>query len=276
MVVGEPQILGQIKDAFNVASAADTTGALLNKVFTWAFAVGKRVRSETALAEGAVSVSFAAVNLARKIFGNLHGRRVLVIGTGEMGKLTATHLKGQGIGALVDHRPHARQCSSELADEVGGTRRTVGQPRPPRSRDPTSSSRPPVRRRRFLSKMQDRRGDPPASRTRPLFVIDIAVPRDVEPNAAEIEQVFLYNIDDLQAIVRENLEKRGGEAGRAEQIVKSEVQKFRTWQRSRAGDPHGRGTCGSASKTIRQAELERLDAKLAGLPPEARAGVSTK
>jgi glutamyl-tRNA reductase len=112
----------------------------------------------------------------------------------------------------------------------------------------------------------------PASRTRPLFLIDIAVPRDVEPNAAEIEQVFLYNIDDLQAIVKENLEKRGSEIGRAEQIVDDEVQKFATWQRSRQAIPTV-VALRQRFETIRRSELERLESKLTGLPPEVRARI---
>jgi glutamyl-tRNA reductase len=120
MVVGEPQILGQIKEAYGVATTVQTAGPVLNKLFHWAFGVGKRVRSETALAEGAVSVSFAAVSLAKKIFGNLSGRRVLVVGAGEMGKLTAIHLKAQGVASVVITSrtlAHAQQ----LAEEVGGT-----------------------------------------------------------------------------------------------------------------------------------------------------------
>jgi glutamyl-tRNA reductase len=269
LVVGEPQILGQVKEAYSVASGVHTTGALLNKLFHWAFAVGKRVRSETALAEGAVSVSYAAVNLAKKIFGNLHGRRVLVIGTGEMGKLTATHLKAQGIGALIiTSRTLAN--AEELADEVGGQ----AAPWDALQRSlldsdivitATGAPTPILSKAQIAASM-------PLSRTRPLFLIDIAVPRDVEPNAAEIEQVFLYNIDDLQAIVRENLEKRGAEIGRAEQIVEDEVQKFATWQRSRQAIPTV-VALRQRFETIRQTELERLDAKLAGLPPEARGRV---
>jgi glutamyl-tRNA reductase len=269
LVVGEPQILGQVKEAYSVASDAHTTGALLNKLFHWAFAVGKRVRSETALAEGAVSVSFAAVNLARKIFGNLHGRRVLVVGTGEMGKLTATHLKAQGIGTLIiTSRTFAN--AQELATEVGG----VAAPWDALQQSlldsdivitATGSPTPVLSKAQIATSM-------PSSRTRPLFLIDIAVPRDVEPNAGEIEQVFLYNIDDLQAIVRENIERRSGEIGRAEQIVDDEVQKFATWQRSRQAIPTV-VALRQRFETIRQAELERLDTKLAGLPPEARGRV---
>jgi glutamyl-tRNA reductase len=258
-----------VKDAYNTAAAAHTTGALLNKVFTWAFAVGKRVRSETALAEGAVSVSFAAVKLARKIFGNLQGRRVLVIGTGEMGKLTATHLKAHGIGPLV-LTSRALENAQELADEVGGTAApwdALAQSLREADIVITATGSPTP----ILSKAQVSAAMP-SSRRRPLFLIDIAVPRDVEPDAAEIEQVFLYNIDDLQAVVRENLEKRTGEVGRAEQIVDDEVLKFSAWQRSRQAIPTV-VALRQHFETIRQAELERLDAKLAGLPPDARARV---
>ena len=269
LIVGEPQILGQVKEAYSIAAAAEATGTLLNKLFHWAFAVGKRVRSETALAEGAVSVSFAAVNLARKIFGNLEGRRVLVIGTGEMGKLTAQHLKAHGIATLaITSRTLAN--AQELADEVGGTA-VPWDALAPSLRESdiviTATGSPTA----ILSKAQIA-ASMPASRTRPLFIIDIAVPRDVDPSAAEIEQVFLYNIDDLQTIVRENIQKRGGETGRAEQIVDDEVQKFMTWHRSRKAIPTV-VALRQRFEAIRQSELERLDPKLTGLPPEARARV---
>ena len=108
LVVGEPQILGQVKDAFQAAAERRCTGPMLSKLFHWSFGVGKRVRTETALGEGAVSVSFAAVALARKIFGRLDGRRVLVVGAGEISTLTAQHLRAQGVGEIVDHQPHGR------------------------------------------------------------------------------------------------------------------------------------------------------------------------
>jgi glutamyl-tRNA reductase len=269
LVVGEPQILGQVKDAFATASRVQSAGPLLNRLFHWSFGVGKRVRTETGLAEGAVSVSYAAVNLARKIFGSLAGRKVLVVGAGEMGRLTAVHLKTQGVESVtITGRTLAR--AQELADDIGATVTpwdslhasllesdivitVTGAPTP------------------ILSKAQVRDAMR-ASRSRPLFLIDIAVPRDVDPRAGEIEQVFLYNIDDLQAIVRENLERRGIEIGRADQIVDEEVLKFSNWQRSRDAVPtivalrqHFEG--------IRKAELERLEPKLAALTPEARARV---
>jgi glutamyl-tRNA reductase len=269
LVVGEPQILGQIKDAYQVATASESAGPLLNKLFHWAFGVGKRVRSETALAEGAVSVSFAAVSLARKIFGNLGGCRVLVIGAGEMGRLTALHLKSHGVAAVaITSRTLAH--AQELADAVGG--HVAAWDHLPQSLlesdiviTVTGAPTP------ILSKSQVRAAMP-ASRTRPLFVIDIAVPRDVEPSAGEIEQVFLYNIDDLQAIVRENLERRGAEIGRAEQIVEEEVQKFISWQRARDAVPTI-VALRQRFEQVRKSELARLEPKLGALPPEARARV---
>jgi glutamyl-tRNA reductase len=266
LVVGEPQILGQVKDAYGAAAAEQTTGPLLSRLFHWAFAVGKRVRSETALAEGAVSVSFAAVALARKIHGSLGGRSVLVIGAGEMGKLTALHLKAQGIRQLLitSRTPsHAEQ----LAAEVGGTLSPWDRlPQALLESDivitATGAATPVLDRAQVEAAM-------PASRTRPLFLIDIAVPRDVAPEAGDIEQVFLYNIDDLQSLVRENLEKRGGETGKAEQIVAEEAGKFGAWQRSRGAIPTV-VALRQRFESIRRAELERLEPKLAQLPPEAR------
>jgi glutamyl-tRNA reductase len=269
MVVGEPQILGQIKEAYGIATAVHTAGPLLNKLFHWAFGVGKRVRSETALAEGAVSVSYAAVSLAKKIFGNLGGRRVLVVGAGEMGKLTAIHLKAQGVASVVITSrtlAHAQQ----LAEEVGGTV-AAWETLPQTLLESdivitgTGASMP------ILSKAQVHAAVP-ASRTRPLFLIDIAVPRDVDPRAAEIEQVFLYNIDDLQSIVRENLQKRGHEVSHAEQIVEEEVTKFTTWHRSRGAVPTI-VALRQQFEAVRRAELERLEPKLSSLTPEARSRV---
>jgi glutamyl-tRNA reductase len=269
LVVGEPQILGQVKDAFAIASQVHSAGPLLNRLFHWSFGVGKRVRSETGLAEGAVSVSFAAVNLARKIFGSLGGRKVLVIGAGEMGRLTAVHLKAQGVESVtIISRTLAH--AQELADDIGAAVTpwdTLQQSLLDSDIVITVTGAPTP----ILSKAQVK-DTMPASRSRPLFLIDIAVPRDVDPRAGELEQVFLYNIDDLQAIVRENLERRGVEVGRADQIVDEEVLKFTNWQRSRDAVPtivalrqHFEG--------IRKAELERLEPKLAALSPEARARV---
>jgi glutamyl-tRNA reductase len=263
LVVGEPQILGQVKDAFQAATSHHAAGPLLTKLFHWSFAVGKRVRTETALGEGAVSISFAAVSLAKKIFGRLQGRRVLVIGAGEISTLTAQHLRTHGVAdiAITSRTPANAEA---LAESVGG--------RPVLWNDrmaalgtadivitATGAQRPILSRAQVESVRR---------RNAPLFIIDVAVPRDVEPGVGEIEEVFLYNVDDLQSIVDENLSRRGAEIERAETIVATEVERFIQWHRSRTAVP----TIVALRQKfdgIRRAELRRLQSKLGGLPPEA-------
>jgi glutamyl-tRNA reductase len=269
LVVGEPQILGQVKDAFETASGRRCTGPMLSKLFHWSFGVGKRVRTETALGEGAVSVSFAAVTLARKIFGRLDGRRVLVIGAGEISSLTAEHLRAQGVGDIVITSRTATHAEV-LAAAVGG--------RAARWEDvssllvnadivitATGSQRPILTRAQVEATTNRHRPDP-------LFIIDLAVPRDVEASVGDIEQVFLYNVDDLQTIVQENLSRRTREIAHAETIVAEELLKFATWQRSRGAVPTV-VALRQRFDAIRRAELQRLDSKLVGLSPEARARV---
>src|SRR6187455_1976832 len=230
IVVGEPQILGQVKDAFQAAAEHHRAGPVLSKLFHWSFLVGKRVRTETGLGEGAVSVSFAAVALARKIFGQLNGRRVLVVGAGEISTLTAQHLRANGVGEiLVTSRtpPHAETLAAsvngrslpwdDLAQGVAVADIVV---------TATGSQRPIITRAQVEAGTGRHRRDP-------LFIIDIAVPRDVEASVGDIEQVFLYNVDDLQTLVQENLSRRSSEVDRAEAIVAEEVAKFGAWQRSR-------------------------------------------
>jgi glutamyl-tRNA reductase len=267
LVVGEPQILGQVKEAHSAARQAETAGPLLNRLFHACFAVGKRVRTETNLGSGAVSVSYAAVNLAKKIFGTLDGRNVVVLGAGEMGKLTAQHMKSQGVRQVT--------IVSRTIGHAARTAEAIGGATAARWEDmdaalsasdivitATGAATPILTKARVESIMRPRRG-------RPLFVIDIAVPRDVEAAAGEIEQVFLYNIDDLQASVRENLAKRAGEVARAETIVDEELDKFATWLRSRGVIPTV-VALRQSFESIRRAEVDRLDFKLSGLPAEVR------
>src|SRR5882672_2867065 len=270
LVMGEPQILGQVKEAHTVASDARTAGPVLNRLFHTSFAVGKRVRTETGLGSGAVSVSYAAVALARKIFGDLGGRSVAVIGAGEMGKLTALHMKSQAVKHVtIVSRTMAH--AARTAEAIGGASAA-----PWEELDSvlaasdivitaTGAAAPILTRARVEAVMRPRRN-------RPLFIIDIAMPRDVEAAAGEIEQVFLYNIDDLQTTVRENLARRAIEMARAESIVGEEVAKFAGWFRSRGAIPIV-VALRQHFETIRRAELERLDFKLSSLPPEARARV---
>ena len=269
LVVGEPQILGQVKEAHGVATEQRAVGPLLNRLFHASLATGKRVRTETALAAGAVSVSFAAASLAKKIFGDLQGRNVLVIGAGEMGKLTARHMKSQGVRQVtIISRTMAH--AARTAEAIGGSAA------PWDAMDTvlgasdivitaTGAAQPILTKAHIETVMRPRRN-------RPLFVIDIALPRDVEAAAGEIEQVFLYNIDDLQATVRENLARRTGEVSRAEAIVGEEVDRFGAWFRSRGAIPTV-VALRQRFETIRRAELERLDFKMSSLPPDARARV---
>ena len=269
LVVGEPQILGQVKEAWAIAAERRCAGPLLNKLFHASFAVGKRVRTETSLGEGAVSVSFAAVQLARKIFGKLAGRRVLVIGAGEMGKLTAQHLRAQGVGEIAITSRTLGHAEA-LAHAVNGVAVPWSDLMTTLARadiviTSTGSPKPILDRVHIESVMGRGRRDP-------LFIIDIAIPRDVDPAAAEIEQVFLYNVDDLQTVVQENMSRRTAEIQHAERIVAEDVGRFMSWHRSRGAIPTV-VALRHRFEAIRRAELQRLDGKLAALPPEARARV---
>ena len=270
LVMGEPQVLGQVKEAHTAATRAELVGPILNRLFHLSFGAGKRVRTETGLGAGAVSIGFAAVALARKIFGDLKGRNVLVIGAGEMGKLTALHMKSQGVNRItIVSRTMAH--AARTAEAIGGASAA-----PWEEIDAalgttdivitaTGAAAPILTKARVEAVMRPRRD-------RALFVIDIAMPRDVEPAAAEIEQVFLYNIDDLQATIQENLARRASEVEHAETIVGEEVARFGAWFRSRGAIPT-LVALRQRFEAIRRAELERLDFKLSALPPEARARV---
>jgi len=270
LVMGEPQILGQVKDAHTVASDTHTAGPVLNRLFHTSFAVGKRVRSETGVGSGAVSISYAAVALARKIFGDLNSRSVAVIGAGEMGKLTALHMKAQSVQHItIVSRTMAH--AARTAEAIGGASAA-----PWEELDAvlsasdivitaTGAAAPILTKAHIEAVMRPRRN-------RPLFIIDIAMPRDVEAQAGEIEQVFLYNIDDLQSTVRDNMARRASEVSRAESIVREEVDKFGVWFRSRGVIPTV-VALRERFEAIRRAELERLQFKLSTLPPDARARV---
>jgi glutamyl-tRNA reductase len=259
LVVGEPQILGQVKDAHTAAAAARTSGTFLNRLFHSSFAVGKRVRSETGLGSGAVSVSFAAVSLSRKIFGDLKGRNVLVIGAGEMGKLTALHMKSQGVHQVtIVSRTMAH--AARTAEAIGGASAAPWEELDTLLGNTdivitaTGAATAILTKAHLEGVMRPRWN-------RPLFIIDIAMPRDVEPAAGEIEQVFLYNIDDLQATVRENLARRASEVTRAEMIVSEEVEKFGQWLRARGAIPTV-VALRQRFESIRRSELDRLASTL--------------
>lgn len=269
LVVGEPQILGQVKDAYTVASEQRYTGVFLNRLFHWSFGTGKRVRSDTGIGEGAVSVSYAAISLARKIFGTLDNLRALLVGAGEMAELTASHLRSQRvrrIGVANRTAAHASALAAKVDGEAVPWDRITDELT---SSDivvtATGSASPIITRADVETAMKPRRD-------RPLFIIDIGVPRDVDPASAEIEQVFLYNIDDLRSIIQENLSRRQSQVDLAERMVTTEVDRYMAWLRSRAAIPTV-VALRERFEAIRVAELERLEPKLAALPPDARARI---
>ena len=269
LVVGEPQIFGQVKDAYAVASDERHTGALLSKLFTWSFAVGKRVRANTGLGEGAVSVSYTAISLARKIFGSLKALTVLVVGAGEMAELTARHLQSQQVRRIaVTSRTRSR--ADALAHKVDGTAvHWTAIDSELLKADivvtATGAASPIISTTSIARVMR-------ARRNRPLFIIDIGLPRDVEPTAGDLEQVFLYNIDDLHAVVDENLARRQEQTVRAETMVSGEVEAFVVWLNSRGTIPTV-VALRRRFELVRQTELKRLESKLNRLSPEARARV---
>jgi glutamyl-tRNA reductase len=229
MVVGEPQILGQIKEAYDLAQRAKTSGLILHRLLHRAFHVAKRVRTETKIAISAVSVSSVAVELAEKIFGTLEKKTVFLIGAGEMCELAARHLVSAGIEKiLVSNRTYARGLA--LAQEFRGEAipfEEIGQGL--KNTDivisATNSPHYLVGHDQITRVMRDRK-------QKPIFFIDIADPRDIEPKVGDIENVYLYNIDDLQKVTSENIRDREKEAQKAETIVQDEVAKFVSWYRS--------------------------------------------
>jgi glutamyl-tRNA reductase len=226
LVMGEPQILGQVKEAYRRAVDHRATGILINRLVHHAFRVAKRVRTETGIADNAVSVSYAAVQLARKIFGDLAGKTILLLGAGEMAELAARHLLGQGVARmLIANRTEARAAA--LADQFRGTAvpfDRFGEVLPEVDIVIASTGAPGfVIGAPMVAEALRRR------RNRLLFLIDIAVPRNIDPKAGEIDNVFLYNIDHLQGVVDANRQRRGGEAQKAEGIVAAEVAAFERW-----------------------------------------------
>ena len=226
MVLGEPQILGQIKTAYGYAAEFKTAGLILNRFLHKAFSVAKRVRTETAIASNAVSVSFAAVELARKIFDRLDDKAVMIIGAGEMCELAAKHFVANGISkVLVTNRTFER--AEKLATEFNG--KAV----------PfehfvdhlieadivlTSTGAPNfILGQRQMEEVLKRR------KNKPMFLIDIAVPRDIDPKVNGIDNAYLYDVDDLQSVVQANLKERKKEANKAEAIVEQEIGQFYQW-----------------------------------------------
>src|SRR5437867_2755859 len=266
MILGEPQILGQVKEAFATARSCQTVGPTLHGLWTKAFTVAKKVRTETDVARHAVSVSFAAVELARKIFGGLEGRAVLLVGAGEMGELAARHLVEQGAFPIyVASRTWSR--AQHLARALAGTAVPFADLETTMATVDivvTSAGAPePIIQRDAVQRVMQLR------RSRPLFFVDIAVPRDVEAGVNELENVFRYDIDDLKQVVDANLREREREAQRAEAMIRNEVERFAAGRRDREVVP----TIVSLRErieSIRQAEVAKALSRMPDASPETR------
>jgi len=269
MVVGEPQILGQLKTAYALAKAHGAVSGALEALVTRAFSVAKRVRTETGIGENAVSVSYVAVELARQIFGRLDRSRVMLIGAGKMSELAARHLRRAGAEQiLVTNRTHARAV--EMVNLFRG--RVIEYERfhdlLPEVDIVITSSAAPL----YILRKDQMRRIIEARRNRPMFLIDIAVPRNIDPAVNELDNVFLYDIDDLERVASENLRNRLAEAREAEAIIDEEVQRMLARLKAREVTP----TIVSLQQhleALRQAELERIQAKLNTLTPEQREAV---
>lgn len=253
MVVGEPQILGQLKEAYRQATAHNCTGAILNRLIHKAFSAAKRVRSETNIGSSAVSISFAAVQLARKIFGNLQDKKVLLAGAGEMAELAAEHLMGQGCTEVIVAN-RTLENAVKLARRFKGKAVSLSdlQPQLEVADIMVSSTGAPglILQRDEVRPIMKKR------RSRPLFFIDIAVPRDLDPKLNDLDNVYLYDVDDLSQVVEMNKQDRQQEAQRAETIIDQEVVKIMAWLGNMALTPTISALRRKAEE-IRVAEIQR-------------------
>jgi len=226
MILGEAQILGQVKDAYSTARALSSTGLVLNQLFEKAFNVAKKVREETGISERGVSISSAAVELAKKIFEDLENHSVMLVGTGEMAELAAKHLISYGVKTVyVASRTYERAIA--LAQTLNGCALDFDAFKEELYRADiviTSTAAPTfIIHKEMIEQAIHKR------KNKPIFLIDIAVPRDIAPEVNDLENVYLYDIDDLQNVVNANMEERQKEAENAMEIIKEEVTKFNNW-----------------------------------------------
>jgi glutamyl-tRNA reductase len=274
MVVGEPQILGQVKESYTIAREVGAVSSQLDPLLQRAFTVAKKVRNETQIGSSSVSIASVAVDLARNIFGSLQGKTVLLVGAGKMSELAARHLIQQGAAnILVANRTQSR--AEKIAAQFSGPAvHTEAIPfddlyaQAPRADIVITSTGAPQKlfgRSHGQHFLQQRRN-------RPMFFIDIAVPRDVDPGMNEVEGCFVYDIDDLQQVAAANLADRSREAAAAETIVSDEVEKYQQRLQSRDAVPAILALQQNA-EAIREAELARSAKRLAALTPEQREAV---
>ena len=269
MVVGEPQILGQVKDAFRSALTHNTSGVILNKLVKKAISVAKRVRNETRIAENAVSVSYAAVELAKKVFGNLSARTVMLVGAGEMAKLAAQHLINQGVRqVLLTTRDPVR--ARAMASRFQGAPVPFEEFRGEMAKADivicsTGASH-------YLITHEDVQRSVRARRNRPIFLIDVSVPRNIDPTVREVDNAFLFDIDDLENHVEQNLEERQAESVKAEAIAKEEVEIIQKWLHGLVATPTI-VALRKRAEDIKQMELEKAFNRLGALSDQDRSAI---
>ncbi|MDH5435763.1 MAG: glutamyl-tRNA reductase [Gammaproteobacteria bacterium] len=229
MILGEPQILGQLKDAYSIASKAGTLGIFLNRLFQYSFSVAKRVRTDTAIGGSPVSVAFAAVSLAKQIFSDMTGRTALLIGAGETIELTARHLKESGIEKMIVANRTIERARL-LAEEFNARAITLSDmPEHLVEADiviSSTASQLPILGKGAVERAIKQR------KHRPIFMVDIAVPRDIEPEVGAMHDVYLYSVDDLKEIINESMKSRQEAAIQAEEIIDLEVMNFMNWLQS--------------------------------------------
>jgi len=269
MVVGEPQILGQLKDAFEFALGKKTTGILLNRLMKKTISVAKRVRTETRIAENAVSISFAAFELARKIFTDLPEKSFMLLGAGEMAEIAAKHMINFGVKkVIVANRTYERGC--DLAKELNGTA--------VKFEDflheavhtdiiicSTGAPTYVLHKEEMQRVMKERK-------QKPVFIIDISVPRNIDPGINDLDNVYLYDVDDLQGVVETNILERKKEAEKAENIITEEIESFQKWMLSLDSVPTV-VALRSKAETIKKEELERLLNKFPSLGEKERKAI---
>jgi len=273
MVVGEAQILGQVKEAYATARAIGAAGGQLDQLFTRAFAVAKRVRTETEVGSSSVSIASVAVELAKRIFGSLQGKNVFIVGAGKMSELAARHLMAHGCASIfVSNRTYERAVG--LAHKFNGQAIQFDDLYSTCDRADiviTSTGAPhAIFRREHGEQFLSRR------KNKPMFFIDIAVPRDVSPEMAKLDGIFTYDIDDLQQAVSSHVADRRKEAERAEAIIASEVENFKARLEARQHTRDVVPTIVSLQdhlETIRQAEIDRVRGRLGHMTPEQEIAV---
>jgi glutamyl-tRNA reductase len=264
MVIGEPQILGQVKEAYAVARASGTVAGQLERLLQSAFAAAKKVRCETEIGASSVSIASVAVELARKIFGSLEGRTIMLVGAGKMSELAVRHLVQQGAGTILvaNRTPERARC---MAEPFGG--RVI----PMENLYETASEADIVisstSAPHAIFKQEHGQAFLRSRRNQPMFFIDLAVPRDVDPAMGELEGVFVYDIDDLEQIAATHRSERSREATNAEALIAAEVERFHQWHLTVNAAP-AIVELQRQAEEIRQSELKRMQSRLASLSAE--------